>query len=69
MSLNKQKIRKCTYKLYECTQCGYREKIYTNHFGDCWSCGRHNTCPKCPPFRKYPEYGGQTMWKCLEKEG
>lgn len=27
---------------------------------------RVNTCPACPPFKKYPEFGGATVWDCVE---
>lgn len=56
-----------TEKTYECSECGHRVKQKTNHHGSTWSCGRVNACPKCPPFRKYPEYGGQTVWKCIDE--
>jgi NAD-dependent SIR2 family protein deacetylase len=54
-----------TAKTYKCTKCGYQQKITTNHYGNCWSFGRVNTCPKCPPYAKYPEFGGQTVWECV----
>lgn len=57
---------KQTTKRYSCSRCGHIEKQKTNHFGNTWSFGRYNTCPKCPPFAKYPEFGGQTVWNCLE---
>jgi hypothetical protein len=25
-------------------------------------------CPRCPPHAKYPEFGGQTIWECIERE-
>jgi hypothetical protein len=25
-----------------------------------------NCCPKCPPWAKYPEFGGSTVWECVE---
>ena len=59
---------KHTIKKYQCKRCGYIKKIKTNHFEECYSCGHYNTCPKCPPFAKYPEYGGYTIWKCMEKQ-
>jgi DNA-directed RNA polymerase subunit RPC12/RpoP len=61
-------MRKVSYKLYKCRRCGFEKKIKTNHFGSVWSFGRYNTCPECPPFAKYPEYGGQTYWDCQEDE-
>jgi len=57
---------KHTSKLYRCTQCGNTSKQTTNHYGNTWSAGRYNTCSKCPPFKKYPLYGGQTVWECLD---
>lgn len=55
-----------TYKNYQCSKCGYVMKIDTNHYGECYSWGHYNCCPKCPPHAKYPEYGGQTVWKCID---
>lgn len=55
-----------TTKNYECTRCGHVEPKTTNHYGPTWSWGRSNTCPKCPPWAKYPEFGGHTDWKCIE---
>lgn len=59
-------MSKQTNKPYKCTQCNHVENITTNHYGPCWSWGRHNCCPKCPPYKKYSEYGGQTVWVCEE---
>lgn len=56
------------YKKYKCRDCGYEKEIDTNHYGPCWSFGRINTCPNCPPWKKYPEYGGTTLWDCMEVE-
>jgi hypothetical protein len=56
-----------TDKNYECSRCGYITMINTNHFGSCWSFGHYNCCPKCPPWAKYPEFGGHTHWNCLDK--
>jgi len=52
---------KITYKPYECTQCGYRKEIDTNHYGECYSWGRFNVCSNCPPYKR------PTTWKCLEQ--
>lgn len=41
---------KTIFKKYKCT----------------WSYGHYNVCPNCPPYKKYPEYGGQTIWECKE---
>lgn len=59
-------MSRVTVKRYRCSQCGHVQPIPTNHYGPCWSFNRYNTCPKCPPFRKYPEYSGQTIWYCLD---
>lgn len=63
-----REISKQTSKNYECTECGHRTKQTTNHWGSTWSWGRYNTCPSCPPYKKYPEYGGGTIWKCIDKK-
>lgn len=55
-------------KHYKCGRCGFEKRIATNHYGNCWSVGHVNTCPKCPPWAKYPEFNGQTIWVCQEKE-
>lgn len=55
-------------KRYRCTQCGHETTQTTNHYGATWSWGHSNTCPACPPYRKYPEFGGHTVWVCLDKE-
>jgi hypothetical protein len=54
-------------KDYRCTRCGHVMKIKTNHYKGCWSFGHVNCCPQCPPWAKYPEHGGQTVWECLER--
>ncbi len=59
---------KVTPKKYACERCGHETTQSTNHFGKTWSVGRFNVCPNCPPWAKYQEFGGQTIWKCLEKE-
>jgi hypothetical protein len=56
------KLNKMTIKVYRCTQCGYESKQNTNHSGDTWSWEHVNCCPNCPPFKKYPEFGGRTVW-------
>lgn len=55
-----------TEKKYKCRRCGHVTKQTTNHYGATWSWGHVNCCPTCPPWAKYPEYGGQTIWDCLE---
>jgi len=59
---------KITSKEYECERCGHKTTQSTNHYGPIWSHGRYNTCPSCPPWAKYPEFGGSTVWKCITKE-
>jgi DNA-directed RNA polymerase subunit RPC12/RpoP len=53
-----------TVKLYRCKRCGHEQEISTNHYGECYSAGHYNACPACPPWAKYPEYGGSTIWIC-----
>ena len=60
-------IGKISYKDYQCSDCGHIKKIDTNHWGQCYSLGHYNTCPNCPPYKKYPEFGGSTTWNCLEE--
>ncbi len=36
------------------------------NYGPTWSYDRVNTCPACPPWAKYSQFGGQTTWKCIE---
>ena len=55
-------------KKYKCDRCGFIKEQNTNHYGKTWSWGRYNVCPKCPPYAKYSEFGGQTIWTCMEKE-
>ena len=54
---------KQTPKRYACTRCGHETVQTTNHQGNTWSLDHFNCCPKCPPYAKYPEFGGQTIWK------
>lgn len=58
---------KITNKRYRCKRCGFVKEMQTNHYGSCWSWGHVNTCPNCPPWAKYPEYGSSTLWVCLEE--
>lgn len=62
-------MAKITTKKYACARCGHVTEQATNHYGSTWSWGRVNCCPNCPPWAKYSEFGGQTIWKCLEVEG
>ena len=52
-------------KQYRCTRCGHVANIVTNHYGPTWSWGHVNCCPECPPWAKYPEFGGATIWECI----
>ncbi len=56
-----------TIKRYACNRCGHVERQSTNHHGSTWSWGRINTCPVCPPWAKYSEFGGRTVWTCLDR--
>lgn len=56
-----------TEKRYRCRKCGYQTTQKTNHYGSTHSWERFNTCPKCPPCDKYPEYDGCTIWDCIEE--
>jgi len=58
---------KIAVKRYKCKRCGHVAKQSTNHYGNTWSWGHYNTCPKCPPWAKYPEFGGATVWECMEQ--
>lgn len=62
------KVYPATAKQYQCTRCGCISTKVTNHYGPTWSWNRVSVCPACPPFAKYPEFGGQTIWNCLETE-
>ncbi len=59
-------MSKISKKTYQCSQCGHTEQHETNHYGPTYSWGRYHVCPKCPPLKKYPEYGGNTMWLCID---
>lgn len=59
-------VNQITSKLYRCTKCGHIQQQSTNHYSKTWSWGHTNTCPKCSPYEKYPEYGGCTIWECTE---
>lgn len=58
---------RATEKRYRCTKCGYETTHKTNHYGKTYSWGRFHTCANCPPHAKYPEYGGATVWECIDK--
>lgn len=57
-----------TTKKYKCDRCGHVTEQKTNHFGPTWSAGRCNTCPKCPPWAKYSEFGSRTTWTCMDAQ-
>lgn len=59
-------IQPQTSKEYRCKRCGHVQRITTNHYGECYSLGHYNCCPSCPPWAKYPEFGGATTWECIE---
>lgn len=52
----KMKARRCRR-----TQCGHVEMQTANYCGPTWSWWRANTHPKCAPYKKYPEFGDQTI--------
>ena len=55
-------------KRYRCERCGYETTQSTNHYQPTWSWGRQNVCPQCPPWAKYPEYGGSRVWIPVEND-
>ena len=57
-----------TEKVYRCQRCGFEAPQKTNHYGQTWSYEHFNTCSKCPPWAKYPEFGGSTIWVCVDTE-
>lgn len=61
-------MAKITFKKYKCKRCEHEKEIDTNHYGECYSWGRYNTCPACPPYAKYSEFGGSTTWICMESK-
>lgn len=52
---------KLTEKLYRCGECGHETRQTTNHYGETYSLGSYNACPKCPPYKR------PTTWKCAEE--
>jgi hypothetical protein len=62
------KLYPMTAKRYKCNRCGHVVEQATNHYGPTWSFDRVGCCPKCPPWAKYGEFGGQTTWTCMEVE-
>lgn len=67
-SYSGMKLYPLTSKRYKCDRCGHIQEQSTNHYGPTWSIGRSNVCPKCPPWAKYGEFGGQTTWTCIDQE-
>ena len=72
-----RQMYKITYKKYACKDCGYITDIDTNHWGECYSLGGYNQCPKCPrylpPDQKWNDECGHdvlilkpTAWVCQE---
>jgi len=57
---------RATIKTYKCSQCGHEKDIETNHSLEVYSSGSHNTCPKCPPFKKLQAFGGMTVWQLVK---
>lgn len=55
-------------KRYACKRCGHEVTLETNSYQPVVSYGHYNSCPKCPPWAKYPEFGGQTVWMPLEND-
>lgn len=53
---------KHTNNVYKCSQCDCETIQKTNHNGSTYSAGRFNCCPQCPPYKKYPGFGGSTVW-------
>lgn len=56
-----------TMKKYKCKDCGFISNQSTNHYGNTYNWDHFNCCPNCPPWKKYPEYGGRTIWECIEQ--
>ncbi len=59
-------VARVTAKKYKCRRCGYVTTQSTNHCGPTHSFGHYNCCPNCPPYAKYPEFGGTTFWDFVE---
>ena len=57
---------RATVKTYKCSRCGHQKDMETNHSLEVYSSGSYNTCPKCPPFRKLPCFGGMTIWELVK---
>ena len=59
--MSKPTCEKMRSKRYRCSECGHEKEIQTNHYGECYSFGNYNRCPKCPT------YNGPTIWVCQEQ--
>jgi hypothetical protein len=60
-----------TFKNYRCKACGFEKKIDTNHYGECYSLGNYNRCPKCGPLPPDPKCPAAviyptTTWVCVD---
>jgi len=51
---------KITPKKYKCRECGHITTHSTNHYGETYSWGNYDVCPKCPPYKR------PTVWECCE---
>ncbi len=60
-------IIKYAKRIYRCQACGFEQEQGTNHKGNTYSFGKLSVCPKCPPYKKYPEYNGQTVWQYVRE--
>lgn len=56
----KPTTEKARGKEYACKTCGHKKVIDTNHYGECYSFGNWNRCPKCIPSNL------PTVWVCTE---
>jgi DNA-directed RNA polymerase subunit RPC12/RpoP len=55
-------------RVYRCSQCKTETTLKTNHTGEVYSQGsRFLSCPSCPPWRKYAEFGGMTVWQYVRE--
>jgi len=59
----KAKHQQYRSRIYESSDCGHQQTQKTNHESQTYSWGRVNVCPKCPPYKKYPKFGGTTVWE------
>ena len=66
---SRQIENKQTDRVYKCARCGHEVTQRTNHKGETYGLGHYNTCPKCPPWAKYPEFGGSQRWVYVREAG